>query len=326
LVKVRNRSRFGQFYQKSKYFMEISSPLTGKSDVTEIERFPIARISKIYKEEFALDVNNYFKGLDYISLYECNETGYRFYFPLSLEADSCFYESLMAKHKAYYPQWRWENEVALQFIKDGHKVLDVGCGDGVFLRGLLGKRKVVAEGLELNKKALAKAMELGLTVYDQTVQEYAEKNEGQYDIITSFQVLEHIADVKSFLQAKVSLIKPGGIMMIGIPYNNPYLYRKDKYHTLNLPPHHMGLWGKASLMNLGKIFNLEIKDYKIERVDDIVYYAFVQMGKVDKYKSLIERSKPFRFLVKCINKIGRPPSSLLKGRNIVMVFKKNDLQ
>lgn len=302
--------------------MQVVSPLTGTTDVTEVDRIAVETIAQRYAEDFELDVASYFKGLKEIQIYKCNKTLYKFYYPLFIEADSRFYELLMYNRIVYYPVWRWENSIAAKFITDNDKVLDVGCGDGGFLRGLLARKKVKAEGLELNPEALAIAKRDGLPVHNISVQKYSKDNPNQYDVVTSFQVLEHIADVKSFLSAKIDLLKSGGLLIIGVPFNNPYLYRKDKFHTLNLPPHHMGLWNEESLINLTKLFDLSVVSYEIEKVDNMVYYLFIQLNRENLYRRLSNGSSFFRLFTKAFNKIFKISSKIIRGRNIVIVYKK----
>ncbi|HKO79930.1 MAG TPA: methyltransferase domain-containing protein, partial [Chitinophagaceae bacterium] len=198
--------------------MEVFSPLTGTNDVTELDKFDVSKIVSVYQNELNLDVSRYFQGLDHILLYKCNATGYRFYFPFFIEADSFFYEQLMLTKKSYYPAWKWENQMASRFIKETDKILDVGCGDGAFLSGILKRMNVSAEGLEFNPVAIKKATESGLSVFPETVQNYSLVKKQQYDVVTSFQVVEHIVQLKSFLSGKLDLLKPGGVMIIAVPY------------------------------------------------------------------------------------------------------------
>jgi 2-polyprenyl-3-methyl-5-hydroxy-6-metoxy-1,4-benzoquinol methylase len=71
--------------------------------------------------------------------------------------------------------------------------------------------------------------------------------EHNYDAVCLFQVLEHMHDISGFFKHVRAFIKPQGKLIISVPNNNPYLYVNDKLHTLNLPPHHMGLWTGSSL-------------------------------------------------------------------------------
>lgn len=302
--------------------MEVISPLSGTGDVSKLDTFDVAKIVSLYRDEIGLSVNNYFSGLDTITLYRCNLTGYRFYFPFSAEADSSFYAQLMTTRQLYYPGWKWENEISSRFIKDADKVLDVGCGDGAFIKELSKRKNVYAEGLELNPAALQKMAAEGLKAFNYTVQDYAAMKQGQYDVVSSFQVLEHIAHIKSFLSGKLDLLKPGGLMIIGVPYSNPYLFKKDKYHTLNMPPHHMGLWNEEAFQNLEKIFPVRLQHMQIEKIDDLPYYIFTQLGGLDKYKKVLGKYKLARVLVRLVNKLPKPPVSLIKGRCIIAVFRK----
>ncbi|HYC30554.1 MAG TPA: methyltransferase domain-containing protein, partial [Chitinophagaceae bacterium] len=177
-------------------------------------------------------------------------------------------------------------------------------------------------GIEFNEEAIRQATAKGLHVYSEPVQMVAAKQRAEYDVATSFQVLEHIADVKGFLQAKVDLVKPGGLVIIGVPHNNPFVYKKDKYHILNLPPHHMGLWGERSLASLQDYFPMKLESVHIEPLDDLFYYAFVQASLAGLYARLYRGSKLFRASGRLFNKITRPVSRGIKGRNIVAVYRK----
>jgi len=80
-------------------------------------------------------------------------------------------------------------------------------------------------------------------------------------------VLEHIFHVSDFIKDCLACLKPGGILILGVPNSNPFIYRHDKFHTLNLPPHHAGLWNQNSLQKLGDVFNLSIIDISISPLE-----------------------------------------------------------
>jgi hypothetical protein len=69
-------------------------------------------------------------------------------------------------------------------------------------------------------------------------------------------------------------LKKGGKLIIGVPNSNPFLYKYDKYHTLNLPPHHMGLWNKFSLANLANYFPMSVDNIIVEALQqhEFEYY------------------------------------------------------
>jgi len=118
-------------------------------------------------------------------------------------------------------------EITLPFQKDrvdlikshfstNTALLDVGCASGAFLSAT---RKHVGEivGIELNKENAAFVEnELGIKVHSKPIQQIQDYNQ-YFDVITSFQVLEHIDDPVSFLQHIKRMLKPGGIVCIEVP-------------------------------------------------------------------------------------------------------------
>ena len=63
----------------------------------------------------------------------------------------------------------------------------------------------------------------------------------------------------------IDCLRPGGKLIISVPNNDSFI--KDNplpSKILNMPPHHMGLWGNESLSKLCNIFPLECIELKIE--------------------------------------------------------------
>jgi SAM-dependent methyltransferase len=301
----------------------MKSPLNNSSDVRLVRSFRSELIIKLYKENLGIDVSGFFQNIPEILLYECNESKYRFYYPFSIEGNSHFYEMLSTSSAAYYPGWKWENEVAKKYVKDGFRIIDVGCGDGSFLYQIKKEKQLECYGIEFNGDAIKKCIEKGITVYDKPVDIVAGEQPEIFDVATTFQVLEHISGVRSFLESKIKLVKKGGLVIIGVPYNNPYLYKFDRFHTLNLPPHHMGLWNEISLSNLTKYFPIAVENIYIEPLDDFAYYLFVQLRLTQVYNKLY-RYKPFRFFSRSLNLVTKRLVKKIHGRNIVIILKKTE--
>ena len=263
-----------------------ASPLTKKNNTTLVDIFLAADIVRLYKDQLGMDVNRFFADKENIYLYNDNETGYRFYYPEGLDGDGKFYEVLQEKlGKDYYHTWKFENQMALESINTNDKVLDVGCGTGNFLMRIKDKTNQ-ATGLELNENAVNECRKKGLAVFNEMIQDHAKTHEDYYDVICMFQVLEHIYDVRSFLEASLKALKKGGKLIIGVPNNEPYFLGYDKYSTLNLPPHHMGLWNKKVFMELSKLFNLKILDTKYDIKGKIIAEAYVRAKYLAGIKSL----------------------------------------
>lgn len=215
----------------------------------------------MYKDQVDFDVSRFFKGVDHASIYECLDTGYRFYYPYSLEGDAKFYEDLQNLQGTgggdYYRHWEYDHRFAYEHIHPGDAVLEIGCGTGSFLQKLKEKTDK-AYGLELNRNAVKQCQENGLNVYGELVQVHAEKRKEYYDVVCAFQVLEHVTAVKEFLDACIAVLKPGGKLIFGVPNNEPYFQRWDKYATFNMPPHHVGLWNPKAFAGLERFFPVKL--------------------------------------------------------------------
>ncbi len=113
-------------------------------------------------------------------------------------------------------------------------------------------------GLELNVEALRIARQRGLEVHGYRIERFAAENPAAFDAVCSSQILEHVPDVASFVKAACAALKPRGKLILGVPNNNPFLYKYDRLHALNLPPHHMGLSNQASLSRIAQVFPLDL--------------------------------------------------------------------
>lgn len=305
------------------------SPLTKSNNTSLGDTFLSKDIIRLYKEQLNIDVSRFFAGKEEFNLFRCNDTGYRFYYPEGLDGDGKFYEALQNKlGDEYYHTWKFENQLAYDEIKQNDTVLDIGCGIGNFLIKAREKTKEVY-GLELNKKAAEECREKGLTVFNELIQEHAKTYEDFYDIVCMFQVLEHIYDVKGFLEASLKVLKRGGKIIIGVPNSEPYFLGYDKYCTLNLPPHHMGLWNKKVFNELAVLFNLKILKTQYDIKGRIMAEAYLRAKYMAGVKSLPGRhSAKEKILISIYATLSLPLTFIkkvtkgLQGSHIAVVFEK----
>ena len=111
----------------------------------------------------------------------------------------------------------------------GKSVLDVGCGGGILAESMaaLGAR---VKGIDLSDKALKVAMlhlfESRLEVsYDEiSAEALAQREAGQYDVLTCLEMLEHVPDPASTVDACAKLVKPGGHVFFSTINRNPKSY------------------------------------------------------------------------------------------------------
>jgi 2-polyprenyl-3-methyl-5-hydroxy-6-metoxy-1,4-benzoquinol methylase len=246
--------------------------LINNSAVEVEEVLDIKKIIRKYKKSYNVDVSYLFENTNELQIVKCKETGFRFYYPLSVEGDNKFYNELYSNNrKRLYPKAKWEFKEASDLIKPNSTVLDVGCGGGDFFDELKGKN-CVCYGVDKSDFAIDLLKSKGVKFSNEPVEIYAQKNLEKFDYITGFQILEHVKYPGEFLNSLVKMLKKDGILIIAVPNNEPYFMKYDKYHTLNLPPHHMDLWNRESLTKVAPYFGLQLQDFKYEGFDYLIQF------------------------------------------------------
>jgi len=106
-------------------------------------------------------------------------------------------------------------ELIESFVPGKGRLLDVGCGPGVFLE-VARERGWRVEGLEFNAWCVNRVRGLGIPVFDSPL-EKAELTPGTYQCVTLWTVLEHIVEPRSFLESIRRLVAPNGVILILVP-------------------------------------------------------------------------------------------------------------
>ncbi|MEM9603740.1 MAG: bifunctional 2-polyprenyl-6-hydroxyphenol methylase/3-demethylubiquinol 3-O-methyltransferase UbiG [Pseudomonadota bacterium] len=126
------------------------------------------------------------------------------------------------------------NPLRLQFVIDrcplrGKRVLDVGCGGGIFSEALA-RAGAEVTGIDLASQALEvarqHAADSGLQIDYRTVsaEQHADEAHGQYDAVSCLEMLEHVPDPTAVVRALGSLVAPGGHVFLSTFNRNPKSY------------------------------------------------------------------------------------------------------
>lgn len=298
----------------------ILGPLTNNSSISLVEKIQVEEIVLAYKNQFGIETQRHFKGLEYVELYEEDNSGFRFFSPKGIDGDSFFYDELQ-KFDWYYMKWKWEHENSLKYLKNGNSLLEIGSAQGAFIEKL-SSMGFLCKGLELNSQAVDQCQKKALPVIQETIQDHSKKNFCIYDFVCSFQVMEHIFNIKEVIEASIKVLKPGGSLVISVPNNDSFLSYGKNY--LNMPPHHMGLWNKKSLLFLSKIFPIEVIGCDYEPLQDYHMQDFFNSMKTH----LSKKKSWFRKIILKVFAITFPYNLWLfskekKAFTIQVVYRKN---
>lgn len=195
-----------------------------------------------YAKTFSVNVESHFKAGGNVNLTECADCGLLAYDPMPA-GDAAFYEALQ-KLPWYYQDIKPEYHFAKTHVGARDRVLEVGCGKGVF-RSFIAD-SVDYRGLEFNQVAIDKARASGLNVTAEPIHDHADAHPGEYDVVCHFQVLEHVSDPRGFLLACTKAIKPGGKLIVAVPAEDSFLSLCES-GWLNMPPHHVTRWHDGTL-------------------------------------------------------------------------------
>ena len=107
----------------------------------------------------------------------------------------------------------------LKILKDEVKALDIGCGRGEWI-SLLNENGFNARGIDINESMVRLASQKGLNAAaNDALGELKSLDENSIDIITAFQVVEHIKfdDVLELIKEAKRVLAPCGILILETP-------------------------------------------------------------------------------------------------------------
>jgi 2-polyprenyl-6-hydroxyphenyl methylase/3-demethylubiquinone-9 3-methyltransferase len=112
----------------------------------------------------------------------------------------------------------WQCDECSRTPLEGKSALDVGCGAGLLaepLRRLGAKVTAIDASPELIVAARDHATAMGLEIDYRAAP--VEAIDGQFDLVTSMEVIEHVADPAAFVKSLAARLAPGGLLILSTP-------------------------------------------------------------------------------------------------------------
>lgn len=144
-----------------------------------------------------------------------------------------------------------------KFLPGRGRLLDVGAATGVFLRAAKRRGWAVC-GIEPVEWAAKKARSLGLEVQTGVLSDLSSNADG-YDVVTYFDVFEHLSDPGAEADLIYRILKPRGLLIINTPDAGSWLARilRKRWHLLT-SPEHLIIFNQNNLTRLLKECGFEI--------------------------------------------------------------------
>ncbi len=202
---------------------------------------------------------NYSKDYPYIK--ECHDCKIVFTHPLPEGLTEAYGEDY---YKSWYEKqlrqrvklWRRRLNIVKRFCRSG-KLLDVGTGDGLFLK-VAKSANFNVYGTEISPAAVRAAKNLYDLDIHLTEIENAGFQENSFDIITIWHVIEHVKNPLEVLKKVYSLSKPGAVVFVATPNLDKHVSRIIYRLTSNKPYPFYSPKGEQHLFH----FN----EYTLERI------------------------------------------------------------
>ncbi|WP_295392408.1 methyltransferase domain-containing protein [uncultured Thiodictyon sp.] len=305
-------------------------PITGRPAKRRVHGVAASVLARMWRLAGAGDVSRLLPTSGQVVLYE-SDTGLYFFHPRTA-GDDAFYTRFYTAHRAHSllsarPHGRVEYQYAVRHIPPGALVLDVGCGNGE-LGGHL--PHCTYRGLDPYAGPGASP-----AVRRESLEQHLTLARGTYDVVTAFQVIEHVVDPRAFAAQLVELLKPGGTLILGAPLH-PSPLTEIPNLLLNAPPHHLTWWNCGAFAALAAelgLTSVEITEVAYSAHEAIIFwmrrFTLVRPGRGRDERYFAHRWSWHLNLIlsyllgRMANRLFPPPAS---GRpcNVILVARKPD--
>ncbi|HEX6897120.1 MAG TPA: class I SAM-dependent methyltransferase [Bryobacteraceae bacterium] len=160
------------------------------------------------------------------------------------------------------------------------RLLDVGCASGKFLFAAT-EAGWTATGIEPSEVLCRQAQQLldgSACVLNHTLEE-SDLPAAHFDAVTMWDVLEHVPDPRAFISKSISLLKPGGLLVVNVPDLNSCVARLLGRRWPLLLPEHLNYFTRASLKACVQTVGAELLEIGHRPVNFSIQYVLYRASQ-----------------------------------------------
>lgn len=166
-----------------------------------------------------------------------------------------------------------------------NSVLEIGSGIGLIGCYIKSKNNLIQyKGIEIDTGAFNKSQQLGLNTTNADFNEMERLNE-KFDVIMLWEVIEHLQDLKLFIDLAHSKLNTNGKIILSTPnYDKIYNYPNRKKDQLfqDAPPIHLNFFNPENIVNIFEIGKFTKCKVRVKK------FPYVDLLKIKFYKDTLK--------------------------------------
>jgi SAM-dependent methyltransferase len=206
-------------------------------------------------------------GAERVEVRHCSACGFWFAHPFVSGTPEIY--NLITNGAEHYPANRFEFDQTIAALGgDALDVLEIGAGDGAFLRKLRGagiRGRLCATEYDDGSIQKLRAVP-GAEAFKLSPQELTAAAPGRFGAVCMFQVLEHLDRLDELFAAIRELLAPEGRLFIAVPNEASVTVQERLTGFWEMPPNHIGRWTKPALESVASRHGLRVCDHRYEPV------------------------------------------------------------